>query len=162
MMMPPALRKASLTVHIAASAGWLGAVVAFLAVASTASAGHGTAAGAFAAMEAIARFALVPLSIAALVSGVVQALGTVWGLVRHYWVIAKLMITVLATAVLLAYLPTLSQLRRMAEDPAVTEVSAASPVLHAVAALAVLLVALVLSVVKPKGLTGFGAGRGSS
>jgi hypothetical protein len=29
---------------------------------------------------------IMPLSVATLVSGLVQALGTTWGLLRHYWV----------------------------------------------------------------------------
>ncbi len=154
-MLPPLWRKATLTVHVASSVGWIGAVGAFLAVALAA----GPSGGTFAALEAIGRFALVPLSVAALLTGIVQALGTVWGLVRHYWVLAKLAITLLAAAVLMIYMPTLTELRRMAESPAAQDVSAASPILHASAALAVLLIALGLSVFKPKGPTGLGARR---
>lgn len=45
-----------------------------------------------------------PFSLAALLTGVVQSVGTAWGLLRHYWVIAKLLITVLATLLLLVHM----------------------------------------------------------
>ena len=138
--------------------GWIGAIGAFLAVALTAS-DSSQIGGTFAALEAIGRFVLVPLSLTTLLTGIVQALGTVWGLVRHYWVLAKLAITLLAATVLRMYMPTLSELRRLAKSPAAPNVSAASPILHASAALTALLVALGLSIFKPKGPTGLGAKR---
>ena len=58
-------------------------------------------------MESTAWFVLVPLAVASLLTGLDQALGTKWGLFRHYWVLAKLLITVVATVVLLLYLQTL-------------------------------------------------------
>ena len=60
---------------------------------------------------------LVPLSVASLLSGLVQALGTAWGLFRHYWVLIKLMLTVVATAVLLAYVSTLRLFADAARSP---------------------------------------------
>ncbi len=59
---------------------------------------------AYLVMELIGWFVLVPLSLASLLTGLVQALGTKWGLFRHYWVLFKLLITVLATIVLLMYM----------------------------------------------------------
>ena len=50
-------------------------------------------------------FVIVPLAIASLLTGVVQALATPWGLFRHYWVVIKLFLTVFATLVLLASPP---------------------------------------------------------
>ncbi len=37
-------------------------------------------------------FVLIPFSLASLLTGIVQSLGTTWGLSRHYWVIFKLLI----------------------------------------------------------------------
>jgi hypothetical protein len=53
------------------------------------------------AMDLIGWSIILPLSLASLASGVIQALGTVWGLFRQYWVLIKLIITALATALLL-------------------------------------------------------------
>ena len=44
---------------------------------------------AFLAMESIGWFVIVPLSLAALPTGLVQSLGTEWGLFRHCWMLAK-------------------------------------------------------------------------
>ena len=46
---------------------------------------------------------IVPLSLAALLTGLVQSLGTHWGLFRHYWVLMKLLLTMGATALLLMH-----------------------------------------------------------
>ncbi|MDF3068468.1 MAG: putative rane protein [Polyangiaceae bacterium] len=54
-------------------------------------------------MDVIGRWVLVPLSLGALTSGIVQSIGTKWGLVRHYWVLVKLLLTTAATAVLLLH-----------------------------------------------------------
>ena len=107
---------------------------------------------------------LVPLSVASLLSGIVQSLGTKWGLMRHYWVVVKLAITVLATAVLLLYTQTLGDAsdtaRRTAAKPDLDPLlQSPSPVLHATVALLLLLGATVLAVFKPAGITRYGRRR---
>jgi hypothetical protein len=52
-------------------------------------------------MQLVTEFVIVPLSLASLAIGLLQSLGTRWGLFRHYWVLAKLLLTVVATVVLL-------------------------------------------------------------
>lgn len=154
--MRPGVRKLALTAHITSSVGWLGAVVTFLglAVAGMVSPDPGTVRGAYVAMELIGWAVLVPFSVASLLTGLVQSLGTTWGLVRHYWVLVKLMITVIATGVLLVYVPTLAGLARIAAEPGDLKLlRSPSPVVHAGAALALLLLATVLSVAKPAGRT---------
>src|SRR5829696_3094775 len=102
MRTPPSLRKLALTAHVAASVGWLGAVAAFLALAivGLSSDDPQTVRGAYLVMEPAAKMILVPLAVASLATGLVQGLLTPWGMVRHYWVVFKLVITVFATAVL--------------------------------------------------------------
>ena len=80
------------------------------------------------------------------------------GIVRHYWVVFKLGLTVVATGVLVLYMQTFEYLARVAADPGVglEAVRNFSPVLHSVAAALVLLVATVLAVYKPRGLTRYG------
>lgn len=160
MIMPPALRRAALVGHVTSSVGWLGAVAAFLVLAVVAlhSADVATSRSLYVAMDVLGRAVLVPLALAALVTGVVQSLGTAWGLFLHWWVIVKLSLTVLSTAVLLTYTTTLTTLADAARDPAghVGLLPSSSPVLHSGAALVVLLAAAALSVFKPKGLTRYG------
>jgi hypothetical protein len=79
--MSPAIHKAALTAHIAASVGWLGAVVAFLglAIVGLVSPDAQTVRGAYLVMEPVGWFVLVPLALASLLTGLVQSLGTTWG-----------------------------------------------------------------------------------
>ena len=107
MTMRPRLRKFVLTVHIMCSVGWLGAVIGSLAlaVAGLTSRDAQVVRAAYLTLELIGWFVLVPLSLASLLTGLVQSLGTRWGLFRHYWVVGKLMINVFATVVLLIYIP---------------------------------------------------------
>ena len=104
--MSPRVRQVALTAHVTASVGWLGAVAAFLAlaVAGVASGDEQRVRGAYVAMELTGWYVIVPLSLASLLTGLVQSLGTTWGLVRHYWVLVKLLITVAATFLLLLHM----------------------------------------------------------
>lgn len=160
MALAPAVRRLTLTAHITTSVGWLGAVVAFLglAVAGLTSQDDQTVRAAYLAMEVLGRHVLVPLAVATLISGLVQSLGSTWGLFRHYWVLIKLLLTVLATVVLVAYLPTLGYFAGVAASGGDGDgvLPSPSPVLHSGAALVVLLVTAVLSVYKPKGITAHG------
>jgi hypothetical protein len=161
--MAPSLRKAMLTVHVTASVGWLGAVAASLAlaVAALGSDDVQVVRAAYVAMEVLGRAVLVPISVASLLTGLVQSLGTVWGLVRHYWVLFKLVINVIATVVLLLYTQTLALLADRAGDPVLSlgQLRSPSPLVHAGAGLLLLVAATVLSVYKPRGVTGFGLRR---
>ena len=157
--MRPQLRKLALTLHITTSVGWLGAVAGVfgLALVGLVSDDAEAARAAYIAMESTAWFVLVPLALAALVTGVIQGLGTHWGLLRHYWVVFKLTITVVATVVLLLYLQTLGSLAEIARAGGDVDASASlSPVLHAAVALLLLLVTTTLAVYKPRGLTPWG------
>jgi len=160
MIMTPRVRRFALTAHVTSSVGWLGAVVVFLAlsVIGLTSQDAQTVRGAYLVMEPAARLALVPLAFASLLTGIVMALGTTWGLFRHYWVLFKLLITVFASIILLIYMGTFSVMAGVAADPNADlgAVRNASPVLHAALALLVLLVATVLAVYKPRGMTRYG------
>jgi hypothetical protein len=158
--MTPGLRKLALTAHVACSVGWLGAVIVFvvLAVVGLTSEDAQTVRGAYLVMEPAGWFVLVPLALASLLTGLVQAVGTTWGLFRHYWVLFKLLINVFATIVLLMYMQTLGSLANVAANPRadLDVVRSPSPLLHAGAALVLLLTATVLAVYKPRGLTPYG------
>jgi hypothetical protein len=156
------LRKLVLTAHITVSVGWFGAVAAFLAlaIAGLTSRDAQMVRTAYAAMELTARFVIVPLAIASLLSGIVQSLGTPWGLFRHYWVLAKLLLTAFATIVLLTKVPLIgSAARRAAEGTSFSADLHAAGIqlaVHATGGLLVLLAITALSVYKPWGLTRYG------
>lgn len=160
-------RKLSLTLHITASVGWTGAVLTFLvlAVAGLTSDDAAFVRSVYPTLEATAWFVVLPLGIASLVTGVVQGLGTTWGLFRHWWVIVKLAINIVATVVLLLYLGSIERLADLAtaglgvDDERPLRLQA---VLHSAAAAALLLGAVVLSVYKPRGMTRRGARRRST
>ncbi len=162
--MTPGVRKLALTAHVTSSVGWLGAVVAFLAlgVLGVTSQDAQTVRGVYLVMEPAAWSVLVPLGFASLLTGIVQSLGTTWGLFRHYWILFKLGINLLATILLLLYLQTLDLLADLAADTASDDLNglrSPSPLIHAIGALALLLVAAVLSVYKPRGMTRYGQRR---
>jgi hypothetical protein len=160
MIMAPRVRKFALTAHVTSSVGWIGAVAAFLALAvvGLTSRDAQTVRGAYLVMEPAAWIVLVPLAFASLVTGLVMSLGTTWGLFRHYWVLFKLLINVFATIILLMYMGTFRYMAGVAADPSadLTLVRNASPMTHAVLALVVLLVATVLAIYKPRGVTPHG------
>lgn len=161
----PGLPRLILTTHVVSSVGWLGAVAAFLALALAGlNAGVGLQARApYVAMEVLTWWVIVPLCVASLVTGLVQSLCTRWGLFRHYWVVAKLVLTLLATVVLLLHTQPIGHLAEMAADAELTGPHVGrlqvQLVADAGAALAVLVVTTVLAVYKPRGLTRHGARR---
>lgn len=157
-LMKPGTRKLALTAHVLSSVGWLGAVACFLALAvvGLTTRDAGLARAAYLAMEPTTWFVIVPLSVASLVTGVIQGLGTRWGLFRHYWVVVKLVLTALATVVLLVHT---NPIGRVASAAATSSLGAdldglrVQLLVDAVAAVAVLIAATALSVYKPQGVT---------
>jgi hypothetical protein len=162
-MMTLALRRLTFTAHITSSIGWVGAALAFLALAVIGFTSDDPAKvrGAYLLMAPAAWFVLVPLAHASLLSGIVLSLGTTWGLFRHYWVVLKLGITVFATVILLIYMGTFREMAGVAADPVVNlaAVRNASPIVHATLALVLLVAATVLGVYKPFGTTAYGERR---
>jgi hypothetical protein len=158
--MTPRVRKFALTAHVISSVGWLGAVAVFLALAVAGLTSHDAemVRAVYLAAEPITWFVIVPLAFASLLTGLVQALGTTWGLFKHYWVLFKLLINVLATIVLLMYTQTVGVVADVAANPSadLDELRAPTFVLHAAAALLLLLAATTLAVYKPRGMTRYG------
>ncbi len=141
-----AARKLLLTTHVIASVGWLGAVAAFLALAIAGLADSRAAPAAYVGTGLVTSYVIVPLCFASLVTGCVQALVTPWGLTRHYWVVVKLVITALATAILMLHLQPIA---RLATAP--TRRLQIQVVVDAALAIVALVIATVLSTYKPRG-----------
>jgi hypothetical protein len=160
--MTPGIRKLALTAHVSSSVGWMGAVAAFLALSLAGVAGQDaeTVRGAYLAMHLITWLVIVPFCIAALVTGLIQSLGTQWGLFRHYWIVTKLGLTVIATLILLVHTQPIGQVAAFAASSTLAPDDLGAIrirlIADAGAALMALLVATTLSVYKPWGMTSYG------
>jgi hypothetical protein len=159
--MSPGVRKFALAAHLTLSVGWIGAVAAYMALDVSAATSQDVQIlrAAYFGMESIARYIIVPLAFASLVTGLVMSVGTKWGLLRHYWVLFSLLLTVIATAVLVVETQVISSLADMAADPRTSgdELRAlGSTLVHSVGGTVVLLVVLALNVYKPQGMTRYG------
>jgi hypothetical protein len=159
MTMTPSLRKLALTFHLTCSVGWIGAVIAYLAlgISAVTSEDGQTIRAAWIALELTGWYVIVPLAFTALLSGLVMSLGTPWGLFRHYWVVISLVLTIFATVILLLHLPTVSALAdvaRAADGAHLGELG--GDLVHAGGGLLVLLAITVLNVYKPQGMTPYG------
>jgi hypothetical protein len=161
MIMPPRLRKFALSSHITLAVGWIGAVAGYIAldVAAATSQDAKTLRAASLAMELIALYVIVPLALASLLSGLIMSVGTKWGLFRHYWVLISLLLTIIATVVLLFETQTIRYFAEIAADPTTSgdDLRAlGNTLVHSVGGIAVLLVILVMNMYKPRGMTQYG------
>jgi hypothetical protein len=162
MVMTPGLRKFMLTLHIIFAVGWLGAVAGFLvlAVAGLTSHEEQTVLSVYLSMGLITRFVIVPLSFAPLLTGPILSLGTPWGLFRHYWILAKLLLTVVSTIIMQLHVQPINLLADAAAKtplfPANLHDMQVQMVVASAAALVVLIVETALAVYKPRGLTAYG------
>lgn len=160
--MNPRIRKFVLLVHIISTISWIGAVASFLALAIFGLNGQDIqiVSASYLSMDLTARFVIVPLSIISLLSGLIQALGTKWGLFRHYWVLIKFLLTVFSAIVLYLQLEPISYIASLEAETILSSSNLhgvrVSLVVHAVGGILVLLVATALSVYKPRGMTRYG------
>ena len=158
MDIAPRFRKLTLLAHIAFSIGWFGAVIPYIALTITGLVSRDAqpVRTAYLALNLIGWFAIVPLSFAALFSGLIQSLGTQWGLFRHWWIVAKLVLTVFAIVILITHMRDVSRAALGAKDILPFNPHFRPELVHSIGGLLVLLAAMVLSVFKPWGLTPYG------
>lgn len=159
--MNPRIAKAVLSTHITFSIGWIGTVAAFLALSIVGLAGSDAVVrSCYIAMEIVAWFVIIPFCSASLLTGLVQALGTHWGLFKHWWVLVKLVLTVIATLILILHMQPISHLADMAIQKVMSynELRALRIriVADAAAAILVLIAITTVSVYKPWGKIQFG------
>lgn len=91
----PRARKSIVVLHVISSVAilgqaWVNAVLAVIAMRAP-----GSARAAYSFMQDLVYASAAPLSILALVSGVMLGLGTKWGVLRFRWVTAKLVLLLL-------------------------------------------------------------------
>ena len=155
------LRKLALLAHIIFSVGWLGSVAGFLALAATGVTSRNIqiVRAAYLAMVPITWFVIVPLAFTSFLTGLLLSLGTPWGLFRHYWVLGKLLINFLSIPILLLHTRVIDHMAGAAARGNLSDADLAGPgvqlIVTAIAALAALLTATILSVYKPRGITPF-------
>ncbi|HEV8298963.1 MAG TPA: hypothetical protein VGQ20_16770 [Acidimicrobiales bacterium] len=143
-------RKVALLGHVLASVGWFGMAIVVAAAGITAAAtGDATLPPVLYRVMADAVWLTVPMGLVAAATGVVLGVGTTWGLVKHGWVVAKIVIT---TAVLVTDPIVVSR----AANRALSSGDAPRPLYGSTIAHCVMLtVATALSVFKPGGRTPF-------
>lgn len=109
----PAARKAVLVLHIVSGIGWMGVDIALLVLLITARTTNDAALAisGFNAIGMIVPMAVPPLSLSILVTGIILGLGTRWGLVRYWWVLVKLLLSLVMTVlVFVSLVPAVSSM----------------------------------------------------
>jgi hypothetical protein len=143
--------------HITFSVGWLGAVAVFIVLAITglSSMDNQISRSALLAMDISAWFVIIPFCLTSLLTGLVQALWTKWGLFKHYWIIVKLFLTVAMTILLLLHIQPITYLAKVATETSFSNTQYAGQLLDIItkagAAILVLVAITTISVYKPWG-----------
>jgi len=159
--MTPRTRKLALVAHITSCLGWFGAVAAFegMAIAGLSCSSALMVRAAYLSMGWTTSFVIIPFSLLSLLTGLVLALGTRWGLFRHYWIFVKFLINALGTILLLLHTRLIGLVARTAAERNLASGELLRFRIQLVviggAALVALLVATTLAVFKPRGLTPF-------
>lgn len=151
------LHRLVLTAHITTSVGWLGAVAAYIALDIIATVGQDVASvrAAYSGMEVLILYIIVPLALASVLIGIANALSSPWGLLQHYWIVVKVVLTLFAITILLLEVRSVRYMAEIAAsgaDP--RELPGSLP--HSIGGLIVLLATTILSVYKPRGATRYG------
>jgi hypothetical protein len=150
MKLTPRWRKTVLTLHVITSVGWLGADLTLLLLGLLGLTGAADPAVVYPAQALIGLWLFVPLSVVVWVIGLVSALATPWGLLRHRWVLVKFVLTTVMLGLVLFLLrPGLYEAMEFGADPATRE--RLDMVMPPVVSSTVLIIATVLSTFKPWG-----------
>jgi hypothetical protein len=158
--MPPHARKLILLIHVTASAGWAGveACLLVLCLSGLHAGGGRSVVSAYGAAGQIGTALCLPACLIALLSGLLLAVGTPWGLLRYYWVTVKFILT---TALAVADIAVVDNLLSRAAARAAALPAGAAPAALGVPRLllagvtavqaGVLLAAMLLAIFKPWG-----------
>lgn len=160
MSMTPRQRKLLLAVHVASSVGWFGALAAFIALALTGrtSSDVELVRACYLALKITVLFVIVPFCYISLITGVMQATLTQWGLSRYYWVLFKLILTLVATFLLTVHVTPVVLLSNAAVKGTLGSYSwmRVQLLAYACGGLIVVTTCMILAVFKPRGLTRWG------
>ena len=155
------MRKFILFAHVVTSVGLMGAVASFLllSIIGAVSSNVQLVQASYVLLMPLTAYLILPLVVASLLIGIISSLGTPWGLVRYYWVVAKLLLTSVTLIVLLLQMNAIAELSTIAATRTVTDADMGlriRMIVHAGGGLGVLLLIMILSLWKPKGVTPFG------
>jgi len=157
MTMTSRVSRLVLTSHITFSIGWLGAVAVFivLAINGLTSQDILLSRSSLIAMELSAWYVIVPFCLTSLFTGIIQAVGTKWGLFKHYWIVVKLFLTIAMTILLLLHMQPISYLASVAKGPSFSNSQNSEQLIDLIAkagaAILVLIAIATISVYKPWG-----------
>jgi hypothetical protein len=145
-------RRAVLTVHVASAVGWLGVDLVLLTLGVAGLSGAADPAVVYPAQGLIGLVLFVPLSVLVWLVGVINALGTPWGLLRHWWVVTKLaIVSLMLVLVAFALLPNL--LAALHDGAALAASYRRNLVIAPIVSSTLLVISTTLSVYKPWGRT---------
>ena len=155
------MRKFILFAHVTTSVGLLGAVASFLllSIFGIVSSNVQLVQASYVLLMPLTAYLILPLVVASLLIGIISSLGTPWGLVRYYWVVAKLLLTSVTLIVLLLQMNAIAELSTIAATRTVTDADMGlrlRMIIHAGGGSGVLLLIMILSLWRPKGVTPFG------
>ena len=155
------MRKFVLLAHVTTSVGLLGAVASFLllSIFGIASSNAQLVQASYVLLMPLTTYLILPLVVASLLVGIISSLGTPWGLVRYYWTAIKLLLTSITLIVLLLQMKAIAELSTIAGARMVSDAELGlriRMIVHAGGGLGVLLLIMILSLWKPKGVTPFG------
>jgi uncharacterized membrane protein len=147
-------RKAVLVLHIASVGSWLGidVVMAVLTFTALGTDDPSTKALCFRVLELVTVWPMTVSGLTCLVTGVLLATGSKYGLTKYWWVVVKLVLNLLlSTLVLLSLRPGVADLAHRAESGDL-EIPLGDMIHPPIVSPTLLMFAVVLSVFKPWGL----------
>lgn len=153
----PGARKWMLFLHLLCIGGWLGATVAmaFLGLLGRTTGNPEVRRAVYLLMSIMDRNLIVPLVIASILTGVILALRTQWGLFRHFWVMAKLVLALgmvaFAVSTVMPWVHALADATAAGGDVALVETVGQRLVVGAGIFLVALCAIIFLAVFKPRG-----------
>lgn len=155
----PRWRKAILTLHVTVAVGWVGVEIAqlLLGLAGLTTDDPEVVRATRVVMEILGLELTVGIAWMTLLTGLLLAMATQWGLLKHYWIAVKLVIT--ATLMLDGHFLLQHWLRRQADLDTASESLGLQLVISMSIALVLLVAATALSVHKPWGRTRRGRRR---
>ncbi|MDX2937324.1 PDR/VanB family oxidoreductase [Streptomyces ipomoeae] len=156
-------RKMWLTLHVGVGVGWLGVSLAMLAlsIVGVTTDSHEVRHSSYVLMNTFDVALAIPSVFLAIITGVVVSLGTPWGLVKHRWVLAKLIIALSLPVLATFEGEWIDTLAARTENPAAEPGETGILLVGAMSLfLALLWTAVILSVFKPGGKTRWGRREG--
>ncbi|MFG1842066.1 hypothetical protein [Micromonospora sp. NPDC049175] len=152
-------RKVWLTLHVGIGVGWLGISTGMLllAILGATADSHELQHGAYLLLSRFEMLLAIPSVFLTIITGVVVSLGTPWGLLKHTWVLAKLVIALTLPFLAVFEGPWIEELEARSAAGLIETGTTGMLLIGAMGLFAALLwTATILSVFKPGGRTRWG------